>query len=391
MKKYFFVFGRDPLLCRAEACAFLEKHSPDFKFRGLGERTALVETVLEAEELQRELAGTVKIGEILSQGNAESVFRELKEKDFFPSGKKFFYCLNDFSRGKRKEFREIAGIVKGKAKNERLKAVLKHPKPHGKEKEFVVNPSEVERWKLLRKGLDLLVEFSGKKVFAGKTVSCSNPKESREKDLGKPEQRPLHTLSVRVAGILVNLSGAKPGETLLDPFCGIGTILQEAMQRGINSAGVDTDKEAVGKAKKNLEWFKKKFGCRAEWKVMEGDAGKVHGLVREADAAATEPFLGPFIKETPSRKDAEKTAGELESLYSKFFESLEKVLKEKGRAAVILPCIPLREGGFFCVKENVFRENGFTDVSLKGAGKIFPVELKEESKIKRNVYLLEKR
>jgi tRNA (guanine10-N2)-dimethyltransferase len=52
---------------------------------------------------------------------------------------------------------------------------------------------------------------------------------------------------------MVNLSGLRPGETLLDPFCGTGIILAEAGSVGGRIYGMDFSEEMVKGAARNLE------------------------------------------------------------------------------------------------------------------------------------------
>ncbi len=47
---------------------------------------------------------------------------------------------------------------------------------------------------------------------------------------------------------------------ILDPFCGSGTILQEAMLLGFkNIYGSDKDKRAIANSKENINWLKKEY------------------------------------------------------------------------------------------------------------------------------------
>ena len=60
----------------------------------------------------------------------------------------------------------------------------------------------------------------------------------------KQEQRP-GSLKPTVAAALLELLALQPGETLLDPCCGAGTILVEAARRGGLVQGGDSDTDAV--------------------------------------------------------------------------------------------------------------------------------------------------
>ncbi len=54
-------------------------------------------------------------------------------------------------------------------------------------------------------------------------------------------------LPAQMARALVNLVAA-PGDTLLDPCCGIGTVVVQAAQRGIRAVGVEISKKLAGRA-----------------------------------------------------------------------------------------------------------------------------------------------
>jgi tRNA G10 N-methylase Trm11 len=61
----------------------------------------------------------------------------------------------------------------------------------------------------------------------------------------------------RLAKIMLNLSHCKPGKIFLDPFCGVGTILQEALLIQATVVGIDANSWCIAAAQTNLEWAKK--------------------------------------------------------------------------------------------------------------------------------------
>ncbi len=54
-------------------------------------------------------------------------------------------------------------------------------------------------------------------------------------------------LPPQLARALVNLVAA-PGDTLLDPCCGVGTVVAQAAQRGVRTVGVEISKKLAGRA-----------------------------------------------------------------------------------------------------------------------------------------------
>ncbi|MGM0605901.1 MAG: methyltransferase domain-containing protein, partial [Halobacteriota archaeon] len=65
----------------------------------------------------------------------------------------------------------------------------------------------------------------------------------------------------------VNIAGAAPGRTVLDPMCGTGGILLEAALVGARPIGVDAQRKMVRGTRQNLEAY-----LEAPFDVLRGDA-----------------------------------------------------------------------------------------------------------------------
>lgn len=65
-----------------------------------------------------------------------------------------------------------------------------------------------------------------------------------------------NSLSLRVARALVNISvGDNTSQKLIDPCCGIGTVIIEALSMGIHACGCEINFKIAKNAIKNLEFF----------------------------------------------------------------------------------------------------------------------------------------
>jgi len=74
-----------------------------------------------------------------------------------------------------------------------------------------------------------------------------------------PKLRPaIHpsTIQPKLARSLVNLARARPGDTFIDPFCGVGGILIEAAAIGCRVVGSDISPEMVKKSLLNFRYLK---------------------------------------------------------------------------------------------------------------------------------------
>ena len=126
----------------------------------------------------------------------------------------------------------------------------------------------------------------------------------------KPKYRPFFSpisLGPKLARAMVNLSGAGPGSTVLDPFCGTGGILIEAGIMGLRVMGSDLDWKMVEGCMRNLEHF-----GTMDAKVLRADIGEVALAMgeRPPDAVVTDLPYG-----RASGTGGEKVAGIYERLF----------------------------------------------------------------------------
>ena len=63
---------------------------------------------------------------------------------------------------------------------------------------------------------------------------------------GYPTQKPLALLRLLIGAC------ARPGDCVLDPFCGSGTSLVAAAERGHSTIGIDANPQAIGITQQRL-------------------------------------------------------------------------------------------------------------------------------------------
>ena len=226
---------------------------------------------------------------------------------------------------------------------------------------------EVINQNIISESAEIIACSSRDKVYIGITQVVHNPFEFQKRDVGRPRQRIIFSISPRLANILINLSQAKEGDILLDPFCGIGTILQEAALNGIIIRGMDIDEECVKAAKENLKWLSKEYNLSSlDEKIMTGDSRNLSEYFERnsIDAIATEPYLGPPLKKKPSLNEINKIFEEIQDLYDDSLREIYKVLKPGKRIAIVSPCIRTTKSK--CVNfdfRSIAAKNGFKIVN----------------------------
>lgn len=134
-----------------------------------------------------------------------------------------------------------------------------------------------------------------------------------------PLRRPFFHPGVmlpRMARAMVNLSLIQRGELLIDPFCGTGGILQEALMVGARIAGADVDRSMVEGCRRNL----------------------LHPDVVVADAAHM-PFLSgtvdAVVADFPYGQSVGIHSKSVDHLYAESLGEVYRILKH-GRRAVIV-------------------------------------------------------
>jgi putative methyltransferase (TIGR01177 family) len=111
------------------------------------------------------------------------------------------------------------------------------------------------------------VAIEGGKEYIGKIVFSYDPREYEKR---RPKNRPYFhptTLDSRLARAIVNISGVRENESLLDPFCGSGAFLIEAGLIGAKGIGVDLSEKMILGCRQNLGGY----GIK-KYRLIQGDA-----------------------------------------------------------------------------------------------------------------------
>jgi tRNA G10 N-methylase Trm11 len=217
--------------------------------------------------------------------------------------------------------------------NDRKQAQLSHVEVI--KKNFVENKAEI------------LFCIGRTETWVATTVAVHNPFEFQKRDIYKPNQRKIFGMPPRLGRIMINLSSCKAGKTLLDPFCGVGTILQEALLEKAMVVGMDVNPWCVKATTENLDWLFREYGLKdADFRVLQGDVNRlVEKIGQETmDCIVCEPDLGPALRQVPTGPYAEKIIQKLEPLYFGFFEQALRALKPGGRLVLVTPYIKTRSG-----------------------------------------------
>ena len=429
MPTYLFISGKNWILSLAELTAYFSARNNKFEVQYFSREFFVInlEKNLDTSAMA-DLGGTIKIGQpkttLPTQIVKEAFLNKNKqaqkqitksiatsnipagmtpEKVLF--GVSVYFTDNTFSpvSGRMQRFigsavkDELAGL--GKKANfmgysaERKQAQLSHV--------------EVLKKNLVENQAEVLFCIGKTETWIATTIAVHNPFEFQKRDIYKPNQRVIFAMPPRLARIMVNLSACAEEKTLLDPFCGVGTILQEALLEKAAVVGMDVNPWCVKATEENLEWLTREYELgNADFRVLLGDVGRMAEKVglESVDCIVSEPDLGPALREIPTGPYAQKIIEKLEPLFFRFIEEAYKALKPKGRLVLVTPYIKTRSNeavtmpiddqlervGFkriYAFSIDMFSKN--LDVGrLTHCASL--VEMDERHKIGREIHILEK-
>lgn len=206
-----------------------------------------------------------------------------------------------------------------------------------------------------------LIEFIVIPTAAGirlaRTIAVQDYEEWNKRDYDRPRSDPkAGMLPPKVARMAVNIAvGSSPeGKILVDPFCGMGTVLAESCMLGCEAVGIDIVDTAVSGATQNLAWLAKTYGIAIKTRVEIGDATHLSDILNpgSVDVIVTEPFMGStkYANEQPSPDKIKDVVKGLERLYIGCLKDWWQVLKPGGVVVMALPEYTVNKRQYFVKK-----------------------------------------
>ena len=246
---------------------------------------------------------------------------------------------------------------------------------------------------LAREALDVIVFPYHDGFGLGPTAWVPDSASMRQRGTLKPVPHSDIALSPRLARTLLNLAGLKPGQTVLDPFCGSGTILIEAYGKSLRCLGLDSRASRVQEARENIRWSIGGVTNRG-YDVRKGDARELPRMLRgsKVDAIVTEPLLLPRLDARPKTPTARAMVEESALVYNDALASMAGCIHSEGRIVVVVPVIQTMEGDEVTLTLEG-RKLGLKPYQPGPVGFDYPVRLSFESTrwVKRAVYVFEPR
>ncbi|MEK6906403.1 MAG: methyltransferase domain-containing protein [Nanoarchaeota archaeon] len=371
--RYLFILGRNVQLSIKELFCFLEREeNPVLNF--LESKNAVIVELEKSlpKDILKNLGGVIAIGEILSSGSIKQIIDELEKKQVYLGTKNNFnYSVWDFSS--EDSLTKISLYLKQRFRDEKLKASEKKLS-----RAMVLQDGRVVNIPSSRLiDIEYFV-FGDKDLYFGIVKEKCDYEDIEARDMNKPVRREQLSISPRIAKIMINLSGVREGGKLLDPFCGVGTILQEALIQHIQVAGIDIDKEAIEGARPNLKHSK---FSEKDYLLILNDSRKAS--VGEYDVIVTEPDLGELLRDIPTKRKAEEIISKFENLIISVINNLKKSVS--GRIVFTAPLIKIGDRRISCSASNISKRTNMKIVEG------FPLpDYRKDQIVGRDIFVLER-
>lgn len=361
------ILGRQPALGLAE----LESIYGADKVRPVGEKTAVVSVDPCLLAFDR-LGGNVKFCKILTE--LDTV--EWKEIEKFlvqiapghsqrmPEGK-MRLGLSAIGLGTSAARLNSTGLALKKAirKTGRNVRVIPNKAPELNAAQVIHNQLTGET------GWELYLIRDGKKTIVAQTVKVQDIEAYARRDRGRPKRDPkVGMLPPKLAQIIINLAAGRlpadklqdiceipAGEpvprpilnkTVLDPFCGTGVLLQEALLMGYEVIGTDIEPRMIEYTKMNLGWLSAHFRNETtEQELYPADATS-NEWATNFDIVATEAYLGPPFTSRPGDEVLERTVADCNLIIKKFLKNIHGQLEPGARLCLAVPAWQTAPGKF---------------------------------------------
>lgn len=342
--RFWFVLGREPLISAAE---LLSVFSPT---------TIIAPTIasgllfsyepVKPEEMMAKLGGTVKIAETVLWEVTEKELLEYLTANLQQQSGKIIFGLSWHGAGAP----QVRGTVKqlGFKIKKTLEAGGRSARLIIKD-EATLSSATVTAQKLLTRGAEYLIYQADGKFSVARTVAVQPFAEWSERDYGRPGRDDVSgMLPPKLARMLINISGLLLDAELLDPFCGSGTILTEALTSGHrNLTGCDLADQAIADTQKNINWIKKNLPATTYNLQLTLFQADVRDLAKKISAHSiagivTEPYLGPPLKGNETPAVIQTNCAELTELYAVAFQNFSRVLAPRGVVVIVIPQFILR-------------------------------------------------
>ena len=147
-------------------------------------------------------------------------------------------------------------------------------------------------------------------------------------------------LPPKLAQIMVNVAvGNATKPTILYPFCGTGTVLQEALLKGYDVCGSDLSQKMIDYTTENLAWLQSKYHITGSVRSLEQADAMIHQWTegQQLNAVICEAYLGQPFSAPPSPKKLHEVTGNCNHIITNFLRNIHGQLTPGTTLCIAVP------------------------------------------------------
>ncbi|MDO8591445.1 MAG: hypothetical protein Q7R60_00770 [bacterium] len=281
-------------------------------------------------------------------------------------------------------------------------------------KTLELNSAQVLHNKLTHRGAwELLLVRAGDQTYLAQTLFVQDIEAYGARDQARPKRDArVGMLPPKLAQILVNLSvpaenresRMENGEEIpnsqfpirnsrvrvLDPFCGTGVILQEALLMGYHVIGSDIDQRMADYATENLKWLVQKYpDIEGSVALDMADACNYHWP--RFSCVASEVYLGRPLNSLPAADKLKEIINDVNTVTKKFLNNLAAQLKPGQPVCLAVPAWRRPNGGLIHLPVlDHLTDMGYNRVSFVHVANKDLLYFREDQIVARELLILEK-
>jgi tRNA (guanine10-N2)-dimethyltransferase len=187
--------------------------------------------------------------------------------------------------------------------------------------------------------VELLIINTAQRLIIAELIGVQDLNSYTRRDRGRPHRDArVGMLPPKLAQIMINLAAPAPKSTVLDPFCGTGVVLQEALLAGFDAAGSDIDPRMVKYTQANLIWAQKYLSVKSTLRYLElGDATD-HKWPLPINAVVSETYLGQPYSTAPPADKFRANVNTCNVIITKFLDNIAPQLAPNTPLCLAVPC-----------------------------------------------------
>lgn len=209
-------------------------------------------------------------------------------------------------------------------------------------------------------GWELVLIKDRRQTIIAQTVKVQDIESYAERDQSRPMRDPkVGMLPPKLAQIIINLATGKlPAsklqsicdvpieehvprpkmqQTILDPFCGTGVLLQEALLMGYDIVGSDLEERMIEYTKTNLAWLGDLYNLQLDsLDLVTGDARSTQ-WPKKPDFIACESYLGKPFSALPDKKTLHENIDICNKIIKDFLVNIGSQISSGTRLCVAVP------------------------------------------------------